>query len=76
MNQENEIKPTIPIGGLLYFPIDDAAAYLKMSVHSLRRETYGRKVRYLNHVKGLMFLPEWLDEWLRNRIVEPRKKQR
>lgn len=72
-----QVKPSVRIGDLLYFPIADAARYVNASVHSLRREVYNRNVRYLDHVKGLMFLPEWLDEWLRNRTKEPiRKKTR
>ena len=73
---EQRVKPTIPIGGLLYFPIADAAKYINASVHSLRRDVYQRKVKYLDHFKGLMFLQEWLDELIRNRTIEPRKKMR
>lgn len=70
-----QVKPSVLIGDLLYFPIGDAATYVNASVHSLRREVYQRNVKYLDHVKGLMFLPEWLDEWLRNRTKEPIKRK-
>lgn len=71
-----QVKPTIRIGDLLYFPLADAARYINASVHTLRRYVYQRKVKYLEHVKGLMFLQEWLDELIRNMTIEPRKKMR
>lgn len=76
MEQQRKIEPTIHIGDLLYYPIEDAAEYINTSIHTLRRETYVKNIRYLNHPRGLMFLPEWLDEWILRKTMEPKKQKR
>lgn len=76
MAQQQQVKPSVLIGERLYFPISDAATYINASEHSLRREVYMRKVKYMDHTQGLMFLPEWLDKWLEDRTKEPIRKKR
>lgn len=76
MDNIQKILPTIPVGNKLYYPIDDASVVAGVKTHTMRRLTYVREIRFLDHPKGLLFLPEWIDEWLEHRTKEPKKKQR
>ena len=79
METNNEIamvKPTIPINNKLYYSLEDAAKALGMSESTLRRRINRKDIRYLAHVKGPVFLPEWLDEYLWRITKEPRKIKR
>ncbi len=55
--------------------IDEAAKSLGVSVHHVRREMYRNNIRYFRHAKKILFLPEWLDEWVERHIVKPRPRK-
>ena len=66
----------IPINGENYYTLYRAAKEISISERSLRRECARKNIRFAHHLSGLIFHPSWCDEWLRKRIVEPRKSVR
>ena len=67
------VKPTHLINNRAYFDIEEAAAVLKRSVHTIRREIDRKRIRFLNYGRAKFFLPEWLDEYIEKLTVSPRK---
>lgn len=65
----------IVINNRQYMGIDEAAKSLGVSVHHIRREMYRNNIRYFRHAKKILFLPEWLDEWVERHIVKPRPRK-
>lgn len=70
---ETAIKPTIPINGKLYFDLEGAAAALRRSEHTIRREISRQRIRFLDYGRAKYFLPEWLDEYLEKLTMVPKK---
>lgn len=69
-----EVKDdTLDLNNILHYGIHLAAFTLKISERSLRRECARKHIQYMRHMRGLYFLPVWLDDWLMKRTVQPRK---
>lgn len=67
-------KPqTIALNGENYLNRDAAAAELGLSPVSVYRLAIAKKIRYLQHPKGMFFLRSWLDDYLRSLTVAPRR---
>lgn len=71
-NQQTKSK-TIDINGQTYYTKFGAAERLKMSEASLKREANSRRISSMKHTTGLVFLQEWLDEWIEKRRTYARK---
>jgi len=56
-----------------YLSLDEVAELSPYSVRTIRRAISSGELRYTQRGKGcrLMVKPEWLDEWLAKRMVEP-----
>lgn len=70
MKEKPEMKE---IFGKKYYYLWKAAVVLGISDRSLSREINKKNIRYLNYLGGKYILPEWCDEYIMHRIVQPRK---
>lgn len=66
--------PTVRVNNKLYYGVAGAAAALGISAHTLRREISRKNIRNLRHSCRILFLPEWLDEWVDRNTVKPARK--
>jgi len=71
-NQQTNAR-TIDINGQTYYTKFGAAERLNISEASLKREANSRRISSLKHTTGLVFLQEWLDEWLEKRLTYAKK---
>lgn len=64
------------IGNEGYLPIKVAAPHLNMSDRQLRREVARKNIQYLRWNNELYFHPDWCEDYIRSKIVKPRKIMR
>lgn len=75
MIAQNENKACqIPVGDLNYYTVTGAANYLKISERTLNRLVNCRKITYMKHERGTLFLKEWLDERLQKQVIFSTRK--
>lgn len=73
MANQKDKAITIDINGKTFYTKFGAAERLKMSEASLKREANAKRITSMKHTSGLVFLPEWLDEWLEKRMSYAKK---
>lgn len=66
-------ETTKTVNGTSYLTIAGAAERLNVSEWTVRREVSRKALRVFRHPAALLFLPEWLDEWVESRTGSVRK---
>lgn len=71
MRPAKDMKKTV--NGVEYLTMAGAAERLNVSEWTVRREVSRKALRVFRHPAALLFLPEWLDEWVESRTGSVRK---
>lgn len=73
MANQKDKAITIDINGKTFYTKFGAAERLKMSEATLKRESNAKRITSMKHSSGLVYLPEWIDEYLEKKISYAKK---